>query len=61
MSAAESWTVLPSSLAHEHVVQGAVLAHEHEGGWTAHKHVGSAVPAEPQAELDLEPEAEIEL
>ena len=58
MSAAESWTALPSSLAHEHVVRGAALTHEHEGGWTAHSHVGSATQAEPEPEAEPEPGAE---
>ena len=56
MSTAESWTALPASLSHEHVVQGAALAHEHEGGWTAHSHVGAAAQAAPEPETEPEPE-----
>lgn len=58
MSTAESWTALPASLSHEHVVQGAALAHEHEGGWTAHSHVGAAAQAAPEPETEPEPELE---
>jgi len=58
MSIAESWTALPASLAHEHVVRGAALAHEHEGGWTGHSHVGAATQAEPEPQAQPEPELE---